>query len=215
MMSAMPYKLIAGLLLCCSAHAAELPWDLGYKATLRAHPLANRGSVGEWIGAYPVRPIHQRLAEYKGAPIEASLLIEQAGPHTGDPLATWIIATRDGAQVCGFDKRSTGQICGPLDRARAIAIIRDVAAMPDPPPPDLTKEKTKYGDYFGLLSVYLDGKAMQRPLRRVEWYDEEAAGSGRRDKVQLGDVMARAYLSDEELAKRERESSTSNGSGKK
>jgi len=198
--------LLAGLLLCCSAQAAQPPWDLDYRAALRDHPVAAQEGWSDWVAKYPRRPIHQLLADWSGPPIEASLLIEQSGPHSSNTLATWIYITRDDAQWCGFDERSMPlkqKICAPIERAVAQDIIRDVMAMPDPPPPVRAAGKPDYQMfYFGLLSVYLDGKTLQRPLKLAEWRGDGKSPTGPDGKPLLSIVMQRAVTSVDELARR-------------
>jgi hypothetical protein len=197
----MGYRLLAGVLLCCSAQAAELPWDLGYKSALRQHPAAAQEGWADWVAKYPQRPIHQLLKEYAGPRIESSLLIEQPGPHSSHTLATWIYTTRDDAQWCAFDERSLPlqqKICYPMERPVAQDIIREVMAMPDSPAPVRTAGAQDYKTYyFGFLSVYQDGKALQRPLKLDEWQ--------RDDTPLLAAVMARAVQSVEELGRRNRD----------
>ncbi|OEZ99734.1 tetratricopeptide repeat protein [Duganella sp. HH101] len=175
----MSYKLLAGLLACCAAHGAELPWDLSYQSALRDHPIAEREFMRVWPQQHPQRPIHQKLAEYAGGPIEASMLIEQPDGHAGDAIAQWFIKTRNTAQVCSFHPKRLNDECKKLDPARVETAIRDVLHMSDPWPPSgdgLVVEKDYFGpgkplllNYFGYVSVYVDGVSSQRPVGGDEW----------------------------------------------
>jgi hypothetical protein len=200
----MAYKLIAGLLVCCSVQAAEPPWDLSYRSVLRDRPVADR-EMGAWIGAAPKRPIHQQLATYAGAPIEASLLLEQPAPIDGGIATTWLVATHDGAQLCVYGKVVAKQSCQPFDRARAEGVIREASRLREPPQPDAKRHKPQDDNYIGLLSLYIDGKATQRPLMKVEWIDCDAEAHGRSGKMKLPVILERLQLSDAEIADRERD----------
>lgn len=200
----MRYGLMAGLLLCFSVQAAELPWDLTYRSVLRDRPVADR-ELGDWIGKAKKRVIHEQMAEYAGAPIEASLLLEQPAPVQGGIMATWIVATRRDAQVCMFGDRMEKQSCQPMDRARANGIIHDLLSLPEPPPPDEKGGKFEYDNYIGLMSLYADGKAVQRPLMKVEWIDCAAEAGGRDGTMKLPKILERAQLSDAEIAQRRRD----------
>jgi hypothetical protein len=115
---------LACALLCVatSAHclsADDLKWDLSYERALKAYPLPEDEWMRSWPGHYPSRPIHQRMADYRGEPIEASVLIEQLDGHTGAPSALWLIKTHGSAQVCQFHPKSQDQPCTTLDPSRA------------------------------------------------------------------------------------------------
>lgn len=177
----MRYRLFAGLLLCSVAQAAELPWDLSYQTALRDHPIADNEFMRIWPQLHEQRPIHRKLAEYAGEPIEASLLVEQPDGHAGDAVATWIVKTRHSAQACAFHEQRMNEPCTTLDPARAEAMFREVLRMKDVAPPKgegLVTEKNYFRDgrpllmnYFGYLSVYVDGKVVQRPIGGDEWKD--------------------------------------------
>jgi hypothetical protein len=198
----MTYRLMAALLLCCSAQAAELPWDLTYRSVLTKYPVADR-EMGEWIAAAPKRQVVLQLAEYKGAPIEASLLTEQAAPVEGGLVSIWVMSTRDSAQACTLATRRETQACRPIDRARAEEIIRAVANLPAPPQPDERGGKVRYDNYVSLLSVYVDGKAVQRPVLSSEAIDCNAEAAGRSGATPMSKALARIYLSDAELVERD------------
>jgi len=175
----MLYRFLAGLLVCCTAHGAELPWDLSYTSALRDHPIADREFMRIWPQQHPQRPIHQKLAQYAGEPIEASMLIEQPDGHTGDSIAQWFIKTHNTAQLCSFHPKRMDEPCRKLDPARVEAAIRDVLHIADPWPPSgdgLVVEKDYFGpgkpmllNYFGYVSVYVDGVTLQRPIGGDEW----------------------------------------------
>lgn len=177
----MSYKLMAGLLICCAAHGAELPWDLSYTSALRAHPIADHEFMRIWPQQHPRRPIHQKLAEYAGEPIEASMLIERPDGHAGDAMAQWFIKTRNTAQLCSFHPQRMNEPCQKLDPVRVEAAMRDVLHMTDPWPPrgdGVVVAKDYFGpgqplllNYSGYVSVYVDGVASQRPVGADEWQE--------------------------------------------
>ena len=176
----MGYRLLAGLLLvlCVSAQAAELPWDLSYQSALRDHPIADNEFMRIWPQQHPQRPIHDKLAAYKGAPIEAALLIERPDIHAGDAQATWFVVTRSGAQACAFHPQSLKQPCQTLDRQRVLAAIQQIMMTPDPRPP-VGQGSVGDADYFGqgkplllnymgYVSAYFEGNVLQRPVSLTE-----------------------------------------------
>lgn len=154
----MPCKLIAALLVCSSAQASPLPWDMDYKAALRDHPAAADEGWRDWLAKYPRRPIHQLLEEWAGPPIEREVAQE---------------------------------------------VIRDVMAMPDPPPPVRNAGAQDYrAFYFGLVSLYIDGKSLQRPLKNEEWTGDGKSLTGPGGKPLLSAVMQRAVKAGEDFARR-------------
>jgi tetratricopeptide (TPR) repeat protein len=198
----MPYRLLAALLLCCSAQAAELPWDLSYQSALRDHPIAENEFMRIWPQQHPQRPIHDRLAAYKGEPIEASLLIERPDIHAGDAQATWFIVTRSGAQACPFHPLSLKQPCQTLDRERVQNAIRQIMLTPDPRPPagqGTVGDANYFGqgkpllmNYMGYVSAYIDGKVLQRPVSLTE-LDPAAQGP---EAGRLVAILQRAVATD-------------------
>lgn len=214
----MKKKLFAGLLLSAALASglaaglepSDLKWDLSYRSALREHPIGEREFMRIWPGRYPSRPIHEKLAAYVGEPVEASLLIEQPDGHTGDPSATWFIKTHDAAQACSFHPSSKDQPCTELDPVKVERFIRDV--MRFKPLPDQASERNAIGggepgkpillNYMGFLSVFVDGKAQQRPIALSEW-----AGAGNREQAasadagRLANAIARVMLSDADFAR--------------
>ncbi|SHN23394.1 hypothetical protein SAMN05192549_10617 [Duganella sacchari] len=200
----MSYKWIAALLLCCSAQAAELPWDLSYQSALRAQPLNEREFMAFWPQRYPQRAIHQLLASYEGEPIEASLLLERPDGHAGDPYGSWFIKTRSTAKVCNFSRGNPGK-CSDLEVAKTDRFIREV--MNFRPLPDQASDKNVLGNgaallnYMGFVSIYVDGKTLQRPVAVSEWLgvgnpqQMSSADAGRMDTA-----VQRLALSDAEFA---------------
>jgi tetratricopeptide (TPR) repeat protein len=198
----MRYRLLAGLMLCRSLQAAELPWDLSYQSALREHPIAENEFMRIWPQQHPQRPIHEKLAAYQGAPIEAALLIERPDIHAGDPQATWFIKTRNGAQACPFHPQSMQQPCQTLDPQRVEQAIRQIMATPDPRPPAgqgtvgdadyFGKGKPVLMNYMGYLSAYIDGKVLQRPISLAE-LDPAAEGP---EAGRLVAILERAVATD-------------------
>lgn len=176
--------------------APDLKWDLSYRSALREHPIADNEFMAIWPGRYPKRPIHDKLANYAGERIEASLLIERPDGDSGHPFATWYIKTRTTAQVCTLYKEPD-RPCKQLDPARVEAFISEVL---DFKRLDFTpSNENKIGDlagtpillnYAGFISVYMNGRALQRPIATIE---------GER----LSDAIAKVQLTPEELKQRE------------
>jgi ankyrin repeat protein len=205
----MTIKLFAGLLLCCSVQAAELPWDLSYQSALREHPIADNEFMRIWPQRYPARQIHEQLAQYAGEPIEASVLIEKPDSHAGDPQASWFIKTRSSAKVCSYHPKIKAS-CAELEPAKVERFAREVLAFR--PLPAQTDQKNTIGElekgkpilvnYLGFISVYVDGKTLQRPLALIESRGL-ASPSAAREFGRVDDAMARATMLDADLAARQ------------
>lgn len=207
------FALLLGVFLINAARAAvDLGWDLSYQTALNDYPMAANEFMRIWPGRYPKRLIHERLATYQGEAIEDSVLVEEPDSHTGDPLATWFIKTRSGAQLCVFHPKFSNRPCTPLERKQVTTLIQEIMAFaPLPMQPSKPSPPTK-GDggdsmqinYFGFLSVYHAGKTLQRPIamtERVESLHAPGAspepGTGR-----LGRAMLKASLSPEQYQKK-------------
>lgn len=209
-------KRILYILLCLSgaAHAAqELNWDLSYQSALREHPIAENEFMQFWPRGFPKRLIHERLADYTGEPIEASLLIEGPDGHTGDPLATWVIKTRTTAQACTLHKR-VHRPCEQLDPARTSAFIREVM---DFKPPHVTLSPSRkivdgagkpiLFNYVRFLSVYVEGRTLQRPIAAIELDESELSPEEMKspDARRLSNAVAKLTLPPETYQKRQAE----------
>ena len=214
----MRYRWIAGLLcssaICFAAHAAgldeaDLRWDLSYQAALRQAQLADNEFMRIWPQRYPTRQIHEALASYSGEPIEASVLMERPDGHTSDPHASWFVKTRNRATVCSYHPKVKTS-CLTLEPAKAERLARELMAMAPLPPQ--REQKNVIGEleagepilvnYMGFVSIYVDGKALQRPVALTEWRDM-AAPSGAATFGRVEDVLARATLSDADYAVRQ------------
>ncbi len=199
----MRYRLLAALLLSVSAQAADLPWDLTYQSVLRDRPDARR-ELGPWFDGVKKAVVRPPLDQLDGAKIEAALLIEQPAPVQGGVATTWLVATRDGAQVCVYGTRLEKQSCRPIDRARADGIIGDLLNLREPAPP-AGKPREIADNYIGLMSLYLDGRGVQRPLAKAEWIDCDAEAAGRSGKMALPAILERTQLTDAEIVERDRQ----------
>ena len=176
--------------------APDLKWDLSYRSALREHPIADNEFMAIWPDRYPKRPIHDKLANYAGERIEASLLIERPDGDSGYPFASWFIKTRTTAQVCSLYK-DPERPCKQLDPARTEAFISEVMNFK---PLKFTPSKENeignvdgtpiLANYVGFISVYVNGRALQRPIAGVE---------GER----LSDAIAKVQLTPQELKERE------------
>lgn len=204
--------LVASLLLASGpGHAAtevDLKWDLSYRTALAKHPIASNEFMQYWLADKPLRPIHTKLAEYVGEPIEASLLIERPDGHAGDPDANWFVKTRSGASVCTFHQKFMQTPCERLDPVRAEQFMRAVLHWPALPPQSGNTLQGKGADgrpillnYVGFLSVFVDGVALQRPIAASE-VNLSATGADPQ-AGRLDDALARLVLSDADLQKRQ------------
>lgn len=191
---------------------ADLRWDLSYRSALRDHPIGEREFMAFWPARYPSRTIHEMLAKYDGEPIEASLLLEKPDGHTGDPQGNWYFKTRNGAKVCSFHQRSKEGACKEMDPRKVERFVREVMAfrqLPDQASDQNTmgstqQEKQVLINYMGYVSVYVDGKSLQRPIALSEWL-----GVGN-PQQQIGpevgrfeNAIARATLPDADFALRQ------------
>jgi hypothetical protein len=179
---------------------ANLKWDLTYRSALAAFPLADDEFLPGWIKAHPDRPIYQKLAEYSGEPIEASLLIEEpAGGADSGSMAKWLIKTKSSASLCTyFQSSKNSQGCQSLDPVRAEAVIRKVMGMK----PLLIKEggavnhladgKKTVKNYEGFLSIYWNGVSLQRPIHRLENHPDAVSSLDVSDEEAM--QLARAMM---------------------
>lgn len=196
------------------AHAAtELGWDLSYQRALQAQHMGSQEFMPIWIARYPKRPIHQKLQEYKGEAIEASLLIEKPDSHAGDPLAHWFVLTKRGAKACSFHEKFMNEPCKDLDRAKMARFIKEVSAFSVLPPQD-SKEmaigKDHKGEpillnYIGFLSVYQHGVVSQRPIAALEMGEVTGLPAWAHDPQtgRLNRAMEKLFLSDEAFKQRQ------------
>ncbi|QNA90644.1 hypothetical protein G4G28_22880 [Massilia sp. Dwa41.01b] len=193
--------------------AADLKWDLSYQSALRTHPIAEKEFMHHWPAQHPQRPIHQRLADYSGEAIEASLLIESPDSHTGDAVATWFVKTKTTAQSCRLYKQRNWP-CEPLDPARTEAFIRKVMDFAPLRLPASIDSAPRYDNgellsfnYTGFLSIYLRGRVLQRPLAALEMSETVLAPDGMRqaDIGRLTHAMAEVLLTPAESRKRQAE----------
>jgi hypothetical protein len=202
---------LLGSIFISTSGAADLGWDLSYRTVLKDHPMVANEFMRVWPERYPKRLIHERLRTYQGEMIEDSVLVEEPDSHTGDPLATWFIKTRSGAQLCVFHPKFSDRPCTPLARERVTALIEEImgfAPLPLPAAKPSPEGKVPGGDemqsnYFGFLSVYHAGKTLQRPIAMGERIESLLAadagitpGNGR-----LGRALQKASMSPEEFAK--------------
>jgi hypothetical protein len=192
-----------------AATPADLKWDLSYRSALKSHPVLERGYASIWPGQAPQRrAIHAAMAAYQGEPIEASMLIERQFGR--DAIASWIIKTRSTARLCVYNARhSSGGPCRELDLQRSDSVIREVLAM-SPPPVDAASERQMVAAAgqaldkggLGMLSVYVDGVAMQRVIGAAEQRDGRHRGAepGTAPADPLAMAMARLTMADDEFA---------------
>ena len=201
--------LAAAPLAAAAVTPADFKWDLGYRAALESHPVLASAYASIWPGQRPqLRAIHGEMAAYQGEPIEASMLVERQFGR--DVISSWIIKTRSTARLCVYYVRHpSGGPCRELDPQRTESVAREVLAM-SPPPVDAASEREvvaaagKAADQggLGMLSVYVDGVAMQRVIGANEQRD------GRRPGVEpdtapadpLSMAMARLTMDDDEFA---------------
>ena len=190
---------------------ADFKWDLSYASALAAHPMRPNEFLPAWIGRYPKRPVHVKLASYAGEKIIGSLLMEQPDGHTGDPYATWVIRTRSTARVCTFHPKFMDRPCESVVPARVDAFLRQVMGFAPSRTraiEDVVIGKDDKGapilfNYVGFLSVWVDGRSLQRPISALEIAPLPSAG-GAEDpsRGQLALAFAGLTLPPEELAVR-------------
>lgn len=207
--------LILGNFVCLGAAfaATDLKWDLSYQSALREHPIGDNEFMNIWPRGFPKRLIHERLANYAGEVIEASLLIEGPDGHAGDPLATWFVKTKTTAQSCTLHQR-IHEPCEQLDPARTEAFIREVMSFK---PLRLTPSpERKIGEaagkpilfnYSRFLSVYIGGRTLQRPIASIELGEPGLTAEEMKhpDAGRLSNAIARLMLTRETYQKRQAE----------
>ena len=193
---------------------ADFGWDLAYTRALAAYPLPANEFLPIWLGRNPTRPVHARFASYAGEPIVGSALIEQPDAHAGDPLALWIIRTKDGASLCEFHPRFKDRPCEAAEPGRVDAFLHeaiDLRPTPAGAAEDIVIGNDAQGrpvvfNHVGFLSVWVDGRTLQRPISAVELL-ESLPGRGSTDatRSQLTLALARLTLKPAEYAAREQQ----------
>jgi hypothetical protein len=145
----------------------------------------------KWISK---RALTDELAAYKGDRIEASLLIETPNPRAGEPDAIWFWKTKTSAHTCSFSVRVMSP-CKQLDPARTLAFIREVVNYkPIQFTPVNEKSNGMLMNYFGFVSVYVDGRTLQRPIASVELFESLA-----KQTRQTADVARLAKAVEEQM----------------
>lgn len=206
----LPRHAVPALLFACAAQfgagpaqaaaADDFKWDLSYRAALERHPIPADEFTRLWAARLePDRPIVRAISAYAGAPVQAALLIEKPDGHAGDPVATWFIKTAGGASICTYHRQIEGG-CKPLDPVRTEQFMRDVMRFPALKPQTGRRVDERNADgpsmqvnYFGFLSVYVDGVALQRPIGAIELAESPTGAdpqAGRLDRALAGLVLA-------------------------
>jgi hypothetical protein len=193
--------LACGLAPNASSAAADLGWDLGYQAVLAEHQVPDNEFIRTWLARYPTRLIQDKLAAYTGEAIEASVLIDMPDLHAGEPLAMWVVKTRNTAQACDYHPKFPEGRCTAVDVDAATRFVEEV--MNFAPIRYQVSDQNVAGhdkdgrpmlmNYLGVLSVYLDGKTLQRPLMATELFDQRARPDATPDPEagRMGRAMAR------------------------
>lgn len=193
-----------------SLAAVDLNWDLSYESSLMVYPIADNEFMRIWVKRYPKRLIHEKLTEYTGQHIQASLLIERPDGHAGDPQALWFIKTATTAQACAFHPKIMNEPCQSLDPSRTEEFIREVMrfeAMPIRPfGQNSIGEDERDGtpiliNYVGFLSIFVEGAVLQRPIALTEMAEAGAQPESNPDAGRLQRAIARLMLSDAEFKK--------------
>lgn len=218
---------LAALATASSAFAdAGIPWDLTYRHVLADHEIPQNEFIHTWLNRNPHRLIEDKLKNYSGEPITVSVLVEMPDMHAGDPLAWWFIQTDSTARSCEYHPKFPEGRCSdfPPEKVRQLAEeIRNFAVLPyaDLASPGLRigKDETGnpvLGNIMGIISLYLDGQTVQRPMFLFEQMDVRDAreldlkGIRRYDFLEanverLMRAIRRASLSEAELERHQRE----------
>jgi hypothetical protein len=186
-------------------------WDLSYVSALAAYPMRANEFLPIWISRYPKRPVHTRFANYAGQKILGSVLMEQPDGHAGEPNATWVVRTKSTASLCTFHPKFMDRPCETLEFDRADAFLREVIAFR--PSRAAATEDVVIGEdgkgapilfnYVGFLSVWVDGRSLQRPISAVEIAPSPAGGGAQdRNRSQLTLALAKLTLQRDEYAAR-------------
>ena len=177
---------LAALLVTPTAFAdAGIPWDLTYRQFLADYEIPQNEFIHTWLKRNPHRLIEDKLNDYAGEPITVSVLVEMPDMHAGEPLAWWFVQTDNTARSCEYHPNFPDGRCTdfPSGKVRQLAEeIRDFAVLPYA---DLASQKLAIGkdekqnpvlgNVMGIISLYLDGQTMQRPMFLFEQMDVRAA----------------------------------------
>ena len=204
---------------------AGIPWDLSYHRVLADYAVPQNEFIHTWLKRHPHRLIEDKLKEYAGEPITASVLVEMQDMHAGEPLAWWYVQTENAARSCEYHPKFPEGRCSdfPPGKVRQLAEeIRNFAVLPYADLASATlvlgrdeNQKPVLGNIMGVISLYLDGQTIQRPMFLFEQMDVREArefdlkGVRRHDFVEANSerlmrAIQRATLSEADIARQQR-----------
>jgi len=126
------------------ANTRTLGWDLTYQSVLDANGVGPAEWIREWLGPNYQSPVKQLIVNWKGEPIQSSILIEYPAPHAGEQITQWFVRTKNGGY---YYERVAGN---PLDK--------------DNNPPRETNERLDpqaYDKFFATVSTWQQAKPVK------------------------------------------------------
>ena len=163
-----------------------LGWDLTYMSLLRKNGICPGDIFCEFSTQKPQQPVNKYFAEWKGAPIVSSMLVELPDGHAA-MFALWLIRTKDQAYWWYFHPDHPEQLgMQPLpthDYDRAFETIRCWQQL------NLENKNFFTGDgdgYIGFLSLYNEGKSRQMLITPTDLFDPYPKEWNKPSEVKLG-----------------------------
>ena len=147
-----------------------LGWDLTYISLLYDSGVCPGDSYCEVASLKPQPPVHKHFAEWKGEPIDSSILVELSDGHAA-MFAIWLIRTKDHAYVWTFhpEEPTPGMQEFPaMDYDRAFEAM--TCWQQDRPPSAKFSDAAGYVGYAGFLSLFKAGRSRQMLLTYKDFF---------------------------------------------
>lgn len=178
---------------------AGIPWDLSYRSVLTDYAVPQSEFIHTWLKRHPHRLIEDKVKDYSGERITASVLIEMQDMHVGEPLAWWFVQTKTSASICEYHSKFPDGRCLDLPQGAVLRLAKDIRAFPalayaDVKSPSFAlgedeKGNPVLGNYAGVVSLYLAGKTIQRPVFLFELSEDEMLRETDKTRARRHDLL--------------------------
>ncbi len=182
---------------------AGIPWDLSYRRVLTDYAVPQNEFIHTWLKRNPRRLIEDKLKEYAGERITASVLIEMQDMHAGEPLAWWFFQTGKSANICEYHPNFPEGRCVNLPQGAVLRLAKVVQAFPVLPYADVGSPTLSFGhdenanstlgNYAGVVSFYINGKTIQRPVFLFELAEGNTPPTPDRTNVRRHDSLKASH----------------------
>ncbi len=147
-----------------------LGWDLTYISLLYDSGVCPGDSYCEVASLKPQPPVHKHFAEWKGEPIDSSILVELSDGHAA-MFAIWLIRTKDHAYVWTFHPE---ELTPGKQEFPAVDYDRVFEAMTcwqqDRPPVAKFADAPGFTGYVGFLNLFKEGRSRQMLLTYKDFF---------------------------------------------